>query len=125
MPDPIPGDLLDFIRRSLHSVWALELLLLMRKNTERSYTPAELATDLRASRSVVDTALPPLVADGVVVEVEPGRFACRPSDVTLADKIDRLGVIYRESPVAVVRAIALTPNPKIQGFADAFKFRKD
>lgn len=124
-PDAIPHDLLEFLRRSLPSVWALELLLLMRKNASRTYSVEELATDLRASQSVVVSILPQFTVDGLVVEAEPGRFAYRPTDDALAAKIDRLAVIYRESPVALVREIALAPNPKIQGFADAFKFRKE
>jgi hypothetical protein len=124
-PHAIPADLLEFLRRSLHSVWALELLLLMRKNAERTYSPDELATDLRASLAVVLSILPQFAADGLVAEPERGRFAYRPADPVLAEKVDRLAVLYRESPVALVREIALAPNPKIQGFADAFKFRKE
>lgn len=123
-PDVIPEDLRELLRRSVHSVWALELLLLMRANASQTWTAEQLAKDLRASHAVVLGILPQFIADGFVVESEPGRFVYRP-EASLGNKIGRLDAIYRQNPVALVREIALNPNPKIQGFADAFKFRKE
>jgi hypothetical protein len=122
--DLIPEDLREFLRRSVHSVWALELLLLMRANAPQSWTAEQLAKELRASHAVVLGILPQLIAHALVVENDPGRFLYRP-DPALGNNIARLDVIYRQNPVALVREIALNPNPKIQGFADAFKFRKE
>lgn len=121
----IPQDLLIFVRRSVHSVWALDLLLLLRKTSNRAHSVRELATELRASDAVVLGVLPSFVAEGLVIEVDRGRFAYRPSDPTLVELVDRLADAYRNSPVTLVREIALAPNPKLQDLADAFKFRKD
>jgi hypothetical protein len=123
-PSAIPADVLEFMRRSVQSVWALELLLMMRDNADRAYTVEDLIKDLRASQSVIASTLPQFVADGLVVEVEPDRFIYRPS-AALAGKVDRLAVCFGESPVAVVREIALGSYPKLQSFADAFRFRKE
>ena len=125
MTSEIPDDLLIFVRRTIRSVWALDLLLLLRKNSDRAHTVHELATELRASDAVVLGALPLLIAEGLVTEVDKGRFAYRPSDPVLVEKVDRLADTYRKSPVALVREIALAPNPKLQDLADAFKFKKD
>jgi len=121
----IPPDLQEFLRRSVKSVWTLELLLFLRMNAGRSWSLEQLATDLRASHAVVIGVLPQLLADGLIVEVDPARFAYKPASLELGDKVDRLDVIYRANPVTVVREIILAPNPKIQSFADAFKFRKE
>jgi len=119
----IPADVLEFMRRSVQSVWALELLLMMRSNPDRSYTITDLVKELRASQSVIGSTLPLMIADGLVAEIESNRFVYRPGP--LADKVDQLARCYRDSPVAVVREIALAPNLRIQSFADAFRFRKE
>lgn len=109
----------------MKSVWALELLLFLRKNSGQTLSVNQLATDLRASHAVVHGVLPQLAADGLVVEPEPGRYVYKPANLELGNKVDRLDVIYRANPVTLVREIIRAPNPKIQGFADAFKFRKE
>jgi hypothetical protein len=53
----ISDDLLSFIRASVRSTWALELLLLMRKQAPRAFAPEELVLALRASRSRVATCV--------------------------------------------------------------------
>jgi hypothetical protein len=83
-----------------------------------------LAKELRASEAVVLGILPQFISDGLAGEVETGRFAYKAADV-LGNKVERLDVVYRDNPVALVREIALAPNPKIQSFADAFKIRKE
>jgi hypothetical protein len=121
----VPTDLLVFLRRTLHSVWALDLLMLIRRTPERSYSVRELATELRASDAVVNGILPVFLSEGLMTEVERGRFTYRPSETALAEKVDRLADTYRTSPVAIVREIALAPSPKLQDLADAFRFKKD
>lgn len=121
----IPPDLQEFLRRSIKSVWALELLLLMRKASEQSWSVGQLATELRASEAVVLGVLPELINDKLIAEVELGRFGYQPATEDLRNNVDKLDAIYRANPVTLVREILLAPNPKIQSFADAFKFRKE
>jgi hypothetical protein len=123
--DVIPPDLKEFLRRSIKSVWALELLLLVRKSGEQSWNVDQLATELRASHAVVQGVLPQLISDGLVAEVESGLFRFEPATDALRNNVDRLDVIYHANPVTLIREIVLAPNPKIQSFADAFKFRKE
>ena len=116
-------DLAAFLREHLRSVWAVELLLLLRRDPERRWRPEALVAELRASVSLVNDNLRRFERSGLAVSEEAGwRYA--PAGPALADLADRLEQAYRERPVAVINLIAAPPDP-IQGLADAFKFRGD
>jgi hypothetical protein len=121
---PIPASVVDFLDKHISTVWALELLLLMRQNPSRIWTVADLAKELRASAPVITRVVPPLMAAEIVVEAEGGwRYAPQPGD--LDDTIERLENLYKQLPVRIIRHIALAPHREAQSFADAFKFRKE
>jgi hypothetical protein len=122
MDDP---DLLDFVRGQVRSVWALELLLLMRREAERSWSAEDLVRELRASAPLVETVLGGFVAGGLVSETEPGRFAFAPAAAGLSALVDRLDQLYRERPVSLVNLIVGAQADKIQSFADAFRLKGD
>jgi predicted transcriptional regulator len=58
-------DLFRFIGSSFRSVWALELLLLL-KGDDRGWSRDALITALRASELVVNKALEELLAAGLI-----------------------------------------------------------
>jgi hypothetical protein len=116
-------ELLSFIASSFRSVWALELLLLL-KSDRRVWPRAELVTTLRASELVVSNALDGLVAGGVAsVDNEGARFT--PANENLAQCVDRVEQLYRSRPNAVRRSIIAASSSSAAAFADAFKLRKD
>jgi len=116
--------MMDFIRASLKSVWALELLLLMRKCSGRGWTVAELTRELRASELLVYNILREFVETGLVVETAPEIFEYRAATHALDLLVNSLAGIYAERPVRVIEAIVNAPNQNIQVFADAFNLRK-
>ena len=120
----IPDDIVAFLNKHITTVWALDLLLLMRQNRSRGWTIEALARELRASSQVIMRVIPPLIAAGIVVEMDGGlRYA--PLQRDLDDTIERLEGVYKQLPVTIIRHIALAPHRGAQGFADAFKFRKE
>jgi hypothetical protein len=120
----ISAEMMDFIRTSLKSVWALELLLLMRKWGARRWTVAELTRELRASELLVYNILREFVETGLVVETTPETFEYRAATPALDLLVKSLAGIYAQSPVRVIEAIVNAPNKNIQVFADAFNLRK-
>ena len=60
-------ELLSFVGASFRSVWALELILLLRSE-RRAWPRAELVAALRASELVVNNALEALFAAGMASE---------------------------------------------------------
>ena len=99
---------------------AVELLLVLRRDPDRCWAPAELVRELRASQSLVADNLQRFLTSGLVApEVDCYRYA--PASPVLDELCARLESAYRERPVAVINLIA-RPDP-LQSLADAFKFR--
>lgn len=116
-------ELLSFVASSFRSVWALELLLVLKREP-RVWRRDELVTALRASDLVVSHALDGLVVGGMIsVQNEGASYA--PVNEQLADCIDRVEQLYRSKPNAVRRAIVAASTSSATAFADAFKLRKD
>jgi hypothetical protein len=116
-------DLVAFVREHLRSVWALELLLVLRRDPERCWTAAELVRELRGSAGLVNDNLVRFERSGLAVREDEGCFRYRPAAPILDDLCQRLEKAYRERPVAMVNLIA-APRDPLQSLADAFRFRR-
>jgi hypothetical protein len=116
-------DLATFVREHLRSVWALELLLLLRNDAERRWSTAELVRELRASTGLVATNLQLLERGGLAMPDDAGCFRYSPASPRLVELCDKLAAAYRERPVTIVNLIA-QPRDPLQSLADAFRFKK-
>lgn len=115
--------LIAFIRASIPSIWALELVLLLKAIAPQALPPDEIVQKLRATRTLVNRLLTQLADAGLVALDETGsaRFACaRPELGTLCDELE---VAALERPVALRDAIMSSPNDKLKNFADAFRLK--
>jgi hypothetical protein len=114
-------DLLTFITSSFRSVWALELLLML-KSEPRVWPRDELVTTMRASELVVSKALDSLVAAGLAsLEGEGARYM--PVSDEVAECVERSEKLYAARPNAVRRAIVSASAGDLTAFADAFRLR--
>lgn len=118
----ISDDLLSFIRASIRSTWALELLLLMRKQAPQASAPEELVLALRATPTLVGTCLNQLQRAGLVVREENGAWRYAPAAPALDQLVGELQATYAEKPVTVINAIMAAPTDQLKSFADAFRF---
>jgi hypothetical protein len=119
----LDADLLSFIRGSIRSTWALELLLLARKQ-QRLLQPQELVLELRATPLLIETCLQQLQAAGLIACEENGGCRYAPASPALDQICEQLAAAYAERPVAVVNAIVRSPSDRLRDFADAFRFTK-
>lgn len=119
-----PGDdLLRFIGSSFRSVWALELLLLVKRE-DRVWSREDLITTLRASELVVNKTIDELVAAGfLTIEGDGARYM--PVNGEIARQVKEVEKLYSARPDAVRRAIVSTTASGATAFADAFKLRKE
>ena len=117
-------DLSGFVREHIRSVWAVELLLLLKGDPERCWPPADLVRELRASGPLVNDNLQRFERSGLVVRDDRDCYRYAPASPVLDDLAGKLEQAYRERPVSIINLIATPPDP-IQGLADAFKFRGD
>lgn len=116
------ADILEYAGASFRSVWALELLLLLRRSA-RSWTPADIIKELRSSRVVVIEALNNLTAAGLAVQEDGDAYryaAIGPVEQTIAE-LERL---YAVKPTLVMRSIVNSPNSKLQMLSDAFRIKE-
>jgi hypothetical protein len=118
----VDRDVFQFIRDHVRSVWALELLLRLKRDPERCWSVEELVGDLRASQSLVADNLTAFESAGLVVADDRGCFRYQPAADVLAKVCDDLEAAYRTKPVTVIRWIS-APTERLQSLADAFKFK--
>jgi len=121
----IDEDVLAFIRGSIKSVWALELLLFVRANAGRAWSAADLVRELRSSQLIVDEILHTFQASGLMRAETPETYRYAPASHDLEDLTRRLESVYAHRPTAVVKAIISGPNEKLQTFSDAFRLKRD
>ena len=107
-------NLLRFIGSSFQSVWALELLLILKRD-RRLWPHDELVATMRASE-LVDAG------GDVVVDRHVDDFLAFHGREAGGDELESL---YAVRPDAVRRAIVSTGSSGASAFADAFKLRKD
>ena len=116
-------EILRFIASSFRSVWALELLLVL-KSEQRSWSHEELVATMRASELVVTRALAALEAAGLVSN-EGDKAQYMPVSDEVAALVGDADELYSKRPDAVRRAIVSASAGDAAAFAEAFRLRKD
>ena len=114
-------DVLRFIAASFPSVWALELLLTLRRE-RRLWAHQELVSTLRASELVVSKALDALVAAGLA-SAEADGAVYLPVNSEIDACTERVEQLYRTRPNSVRRTIISATTRSATAFANAFKLR--
>lgn len=99
---------LDFAASAIASIWALELLLTLKRESN-GLTSAELVRKLRGSEAAVSEALTQLTTSGLIAE-DGGAYLYRPAQPEKKEFVVALETLYREKPMAVISAIAHAPN---------------
>ena len=122
---PAEPDISSFIGSSFRSVWAIELLLHLKRNADRAWSKGDLVGALRASELVVSNALGSLFAAGLVVEDEGGRARYAPASPDIGRLADATEALYAKKPDAVRRMIVAGASDGVTAFADAFRLRRD
>jgi hypothetical protein len=115
---------LTFIRDYLGSVYALELLLLIKKNSSRAWHAVDLVRDLRSSATAVTEALSRLIQAGLVSENPTGRYVFAPLSPMHAKLAADIEKIYTSAPMSVMTAIVTAPGKSAEGFPRALKRHK-
>ena len=115
----------SFIGATFRSVWALELLCLLRQNRDRTMSHGEMVAGLRGSDLVVTQSVESLAAAGLLLIEADGSARYSPATDALDKMVERAEVLYAKSPDAVRRMIVAAANPGITAFADSFRLRKD
>jgi hypothetical protein len=118
-----------FLRAAVPTVDAAELLLLLQREPQRSWTAQEAAAALlpAASLSEAEAArcFTIFQAAGLVASAADKRVQYSPGWGELDGYVRTLAQAYNERPVTLIRVIYALRDSKIQSFADAFKLKRN
>ncbi len=117
-------DVLAFVQDTTRSIWTLELLVLMQRDTGHAWRAEEIARTIRANICVALEGLTVLEQDAPVQVDGKGLFRYRPASPTSAEMVRNVVELYTRKPLTVVKTIHAGPAGEIQTFADAFRFRQ-
>jgi len=122
---PASQELAEFIRQHFRSVWSLELLLFLKRNSDGAWQEEQLVEALRASQSVISTSLEILLAGGLIVREDDDLARYAPASSDLQRLLAETESLYVRKPDAVRRLIVSSPATGISAFADSFRLRRD
>ncbi len=118
------ADVLDFVRISIGSVWALEVLSLVRREPRRVWQYGELVRELRSSPSAIAGASELLERAGLVARIDDHSCRYQPTTAALDEVGELVQKIYAAKPATVIGAIFESSDEKLRTFAAAFRFKK-
>ena len=123
----LPQDIRLFIARHLSSVEHLEILRLLASQPRKGWTVEAIYGVVLSSRTSVEAGLEKLASGGLVQKSgeDPATYGIANPGAADSRLLDELISHYRESPVRVIAAIYQPPADPIQGFADAFRFKRE
>jgi hypothetical protein len=117
-------DLVGFVATSISSVWALELLLLLRRDPARRWEAEGLIRELRSSPVVIEEALKRLQGAGLVMQDDKGTYRYQAASPRLDELVSELQAAYATRPMTVIGAIVAPTSDKLRAFSDAFKLKE-
>lgn len=108
----------------IHSVEQLEVLLLLRREADREWSPGDVASELVTTLDSVAARLEDLAERGFAVKVadDPPRYRWS-GDGARDGLVDELASLYARRRVSVISEIFSRPSETIRTFADAFRLR--
>jgi predicted transcriptional regulator len=119
----ISQKLKKFINEQIHSVFSLEVLLLLHRKQSRSFTASEVANELGFETEVVQQQLSALASTDLLTTstgaISEYRYA--PGDRELASLVDQLAHAYSKQRVPILSLILTRHPDRIRGFAEAYR----
>jgi hypothetical protein len=127
MANDFPAEIEQFIGQHIESLAQLEMLLLLRTESTRSWSCFDLARQLYITPDVCTTIIADLERRGFVLRdaADSSLARYRSGGASVDQLIDQLAALYQQRRVAVITLIYSKPVKKVQTFADAFRLRRE
>jgi hypothetical protein len=109
----VPEAVSAFVVQQISSIEQLEVLLFLRRNPGRPWTPEEVSRELRGSNPSIVRRLTDLSTRGFARLIEgeaKSVFVYSPRTPQLADSVNALAAVYAERPHSVIRLIFSKPR---------------
>lgn len=118
-------DLAAFIKTQFPSIWALEVLLFLRKNSSASWSKEQMVGEMRASDLIIAGALDCLHAGGLIILEDDGAARYATATRQLDHMVGETEALYRLKPAAVRSLIINSSSGALSAFSDSFNFRRE
>ena len=124
--DAIPAQVRQFLARHIQSVEQLEILLLVSSNPGKAWTTSEVYGVIRSSEGSVANRLESFSREGFLLASPgpPATYQYQPPSSEVRAAVAKTAELYQSCRVRMVEAIFTSELDPVQGFADAFKLRK-
>ena len=121
----IPPEVQRFIAENIDAAEQLDILLLLYRHPERTYTALEVSQAVFTVASAATLRLEGLVARGLLSSTGTADPAYRyqPATEELAKRADQLAAVYQANRVGVIQLLFARPPDPLQTFADAFRLK--
>ena len=126
-PGHIPESTQKFIRGSIDSVEQLHVLALLYERRDRDWTLESISRELRSASNSIGMRVRMLIAAKVLApeSLMGERVRYLPVDEQVDESVRELIEVSHVHQYRIIDLIFSKPNPAIQSFADAFRFKKD
>ena len=123
----ISEGLKKFIIEQIHSVFRLEILLLLHRTQSRSFTAADVVQELCFGADVAQEQLSELVEIGLLAqsETDESHYRYDPVDQAQRSIIDELAVGYSTQRVPILSLILAKHPDRARLFAEAFRLIRE
>jgi hypothetical protein len=123
--DPLTPVVRQFLRDHIQSIEQLEILQVMQREPQRSWSSDELYDVIRSNGASIASRLAQFAQANLIEEnaSEPGRFLFKPRTEELGTAVAETLETYRVRSVLVIETIFKPPTDAAQRFADAFRFK--
>lgn len=101
----IPPQVLSLLHEHISGVHEIKALMLVQGNPARTWSPADVADDLRWPEEWGASALENLATAGLVVGVGDGQFSYRPTTPELDAAVAALAEIHGEDGLDVIKIL--------------------
>jgi hypothetical protein len=122
----LPSAVREFLATHVQSLEALEVLLVLQRESERWWSAESLAAELGVPRSAAAARLEEVASRNLLdVRISDGIFyRYGPASPSIDSAVRATVETYSRKPLAVTRALYSPPMDDIRSFADAFRIRK-
>jgi DNA-binding IclR family transcriptional regulator len=125
VPAAISDELRRFLLTGSVSVPHVEAILQLRQRAPEAWDAERLGARIYVPTSRARNLLADLLAIGIVKAQDEDTYTYSPATSELAMLLDQLAKANSEQLVTVTQLIHTAEERKAQGFAAAFRFRKD
>ena len=119
----VPSDVRQFLVENIRSIEQLEILLLLRASSDRSWTAREVYQRVMTNETSVQESLGKL-HDQRLVQVEDESDYRFVSSAETHDVLEKLASLYKEKPARIIYALYGPQRSELDAFAQAFKLRQ-